>query len=362
MSIEVKKPERFTWDVPFEDEIPMAKVPPIPFMSENYCFTGIDAKSGLAFFLHMGRWVKNPAIFRELLLFYLPDGSYLLHQSFGRGDCSKGPFAACLSLTVEDPGRKIAIRFSGPIQRITPERLTNGREVPVSYDRLDLNLSFDANAPFWYFKETDNTTWSSWHTEQQGLVTGDIDHDGTRYAFNGRGYRDHSRGVRQLSEWRGHTWIQGQFEDGSSFAVYQLWQIIEGSEVEALSEAKILQENRFISAKVSATPRLFSTATAYEPFTLTLDSELGPMVINGKPLSIGLFSVAPGFSHFMPGIPVGVREFPMTCVEQPVEYRIGERTAYGWTERSYNRLDQELVFNASAVHELRAAKAARRDL
>ena len=333
------KPERFTWDVPLADEGPLEHLPDVPFASENYIYLGNDPNNRLAFMLHFNCWVKDPSIWREFITFYLPDGTILIHQGFGRGDCSKGPASAGARMVAHEPGKLIGLYYSGPVQHVGAGELADSPKPHVILDKFAFDLQFKGTLPYWYFPETVNTTWSNWHTEQHGLISGTLEYEGTQYEFDGVGYRDHSRGPRDLSPWRGHTWINGQFEDGSAFAIYQLWQIIDGQEVEALSECRITRGEENITAKVSQTPRLTSMANALDEYEIGLESSLGAKTLKGTPLAMSYLSVPPLYEQLMHGAGFGHREFPMVCVEQPARYELEGVTGYGWTERSFYRDD-----------------------
>ena len=337
--------EEFTWDVPLADETVLDPLPDVPHMSENFCYLGHDADSHLAYYVHIGRWIKDPEILRELLILWLPDGSVLWGQSFGRGDCSRGPSVACEKLVCEEPGKKIRILYNGPMQHIPLEQVASPIGRPTELDKVEVDLLFEASSPMWYYPQTDNSTWSKWHTEQLGKTRGSIKHIDKIYDFNGFAYRDHSRGPRYLPDLRGHTWIQGHFPEGDSFALYQMWVMIDGIEKEALSEAQIFKDGRFISAKVISHPRLTSSSNVMCDYELVLESELGRMEIIGKPQALAFFSYGSLMSHFLPSLSTGITDFQFNNVEQPSIFTCNGRTAVGHTERSFCRSEAEKVFD-----------------
>ena len=347
--MKVINPGHFEWDIPLADETLLETLPDVPHMSENFCYTGHDAESGLAYYVHIGRWIKDPEILRELLILWLPDGTVLWGQSFGRGDCSRGPAVACERLICEEPGKKIRIMYSGPMQPITPEQIVSPPGIPNALDKVEVNILFEGTSPTWYYPQTENTTWSKWHTEQLGKARGTIKHIGKNYDFNGIAYRDHSRGPRYLKDFRGHSWIQGHFPEGDSFALYQMWQIVDGVEKEALSEVQIYKDGEFIPARVISSPRLTSSANVIGDYELIIESRLGTMNIIGKPRGLAFFSYDTLMSHFITGIPTGNTEFFMTNVEQPSVFTCNGRNAVGHTERSYARINAELVFDPRLV-------------
>jgi hypothetical protein len=346
------KPEEFRWDVPLADEVLMETVPDIPYMSENFCFTGYDPVSRIGYYLHMGRWIGDPEVLREMLMVWLPNGSVLWAQAFGRGDCTLGPNVACGRLICEEPGKRIRIRYSGPMQLIRPAELVSPDPRPQVLHKVEVDLLFTGRWPSWYYPSTDNSSWARFHTEQLGGIKGFVQHRETKYAVDGVAYRDHSRGPRNLTDLRGHTWIQGQFPGGEAFCFYRVWLMVDGKEVQALSEAKILRDGRFVSARVTSAPRGSTSLDVLQDFDIELQSESGTMKMHAIPKALSFYSFGPTQSHYLPGIPYGALDFPLQNIEQPTEFRLDGKIGHGHTERSYYRADAE---SASDPAKLRAA-------
>jgi hypothetical protein len=343
--------EEFRWDVQLADETVLEALPDVPHMSENFCYTGYDPTNRLGYYVHIGRWIKDPQILREFLMLWLPNGDVLWAQGFGRGDCTRGPAVACERLLCEEPGRRIRVLYSGPMQLIPLAEIAAPSTAPTSLDKVEVDLLFEGTSATWYYPEADNTTWSRWHTEQLGKVGGTIRHVDAIHRFSGVGYRDHSRGPRYLEHFRGHSWIQGQFPEGDSFALYQMWQIIDGREVEALSEVKLHTNGEFVTARIISAPRLISSANVLGDYELVIEAPSGTMEITGIPRGLAFFSYGTLMSHFIPGIPTGNAEFFMTNVEQPSVFRCNGRTAIGHTERSYYRGHAERVFERGLLEQ-----------
>ena len=351
MSIQQLKGEELRWDVPFADETLMETVPDVPYMSENFCYTGYDPVSRVGFYVHMGRWIGDPEVLREFFMIWLPDGSVLWAQAFGRGDCMQGPNIACGRLIIEEPGKRIRIKYSGPMQLIPLEQVANPAPRAHVLDMVTLDLMFTGTAPCWYYPTTDNTTWSKFHLEQMGRATGQINHSGKKHNVDGVSYRDHSRGPRNLNDLRGHTWIQGQFPSGEAFCFYLLWMMVDGKEVQALSEGKLLKDGKFYPVRIVSVPRGSTSLDPLQNYEIVLESEFGTMNIEAIPQALSFFSFGRLQSHYLAGIPYGAVEFPLQNIEQPTEFRWNGKVGYGHTERSYWRADAE---SASDPAKLRA--------
>lgn len=352
MSTSLLNAEQLTWDVPFADETLMETVPDVPYMSENFCYSGFDPVSRIGYYVHMGRWIGDPEVLRELFMIWLPDGSVLWAQGFGHGDCTLGPQIACGRLIVEQPGKYIRIKYSGPMQLIPPAQLVTPEPRAKVLDMVELDVLFTGTAPCWYYPSTDNSSWAKFHIEQMGHATGFVTHRGIKHNVDGVTYRDHSRGPRNLTDVRGHTWIQGQFPGGEAFCFYQVWLLIDGKEVEALSEAKILKDGHFFPARIVSVPRGSTALDMLQNFTIVLESELGTTTIEAIPQALALYSFGRLQSHYLAGIPYGVLEFPLQNIEQPSEFHMNGKIGHGHAERSYYRADAE---SASDPGRLRAA-------
>ena len=329
--------EKFAWDVPLADESPFEPFPDIPTASENYWYTANNPKNRLAFFVSIGRWVKDTSVWRAYFTMILPDGTLLLSQAFGKGDCSRGPVSASIATVCQEPGKRVDLRFSGPVQHVPLHEIANPTPYPTVLDNLVMDLTFEGTAPMWYFPESKNTVWSNWHTEQTGMIKGSVVHNDKRYEFEGFAARDHSRGPRELNAWRGHTWLNGQLEDGSGFYIYQHWLVEDGVEVNSLGKAKIIRDSEYFDATVVSTPRLVSLDGVMNEFEIGLESEFGPITVRGFPRAMAFLSVMPSFSHFYPGIASGLKEWPMSVMEQPTRYEVNGRVGHGWAERSFYR-------------------------
>jgi hypothetical protein len=346
---------RFEPHVPAADELPLDHIPEIPWWSENYCFTGYDYANHVGYFVHLGRWIRDPTIWREEVYLFLPDGTLLTTCGFGRGDCSRGPSGAMLRLECEEPGRRWRIVYSGPVQHLRIGQLMRAPiPEPSRLELLEFNIAFEGGGPMWYFGERDNVTWGRWHVEQHGKIEGALRYGGSDYQVAGHGYRDHSRGPRQFSDFSGHCWIQGRFLDGDSFALYQMWHLLDAETAPSLAEANVVRRGEPLAAKIVTSPRLRSHESALLEAELVLDLPQEQMQIKCIPLTNLIFSFPPDLSHLRLGIPFGDRGWPFTTFEQPALFFCGDRKAEGWMERSFRR--EEICFDSEAVSQLAAAR------
>ena len=341
--------------ITLKEELPSANVPDIPTWSENYCWTGYDYKNHVGYWLHLGRWIEDPNIWREEVIVYLPDGTLLVRRSFGRSNIANGVEGALLRFVCDEPGMRWRIQYSGPAQRVTLGELLRA---PLPHGRmldfLNIDLEFTGNAPVWLFPDHDNTTVGRWHYEQHGKVTGKIRYGSDNYAFAGHGYRDHTRGPRELSPVNGHCWVQGRFADGDAFSIYHLWHIEEGQDHEVLSIARVERAGKTLEAKIIASPRIHSHQTALGIGELVLElPDKSRMVFECIPLTTMILAMHGRNSHLMFGAMLGDTGWPTPLFEQPAIFNCNGRRAEGWIERSYRRND--VAFDQHEVNKIYAS-------
>src|ERR1700761_4130002 len=97
------------------DDRPQKKPYPTErFWTENYCYTGFDPKSGVGMWLHSGRWILDPDIWREVVILRFPDGTVAAHRGYGNATVSPdGPGGPNLVIRVAEQGRRHILGFDG---------------------------------------------------------------------------------------------------------------------------------------------------------------------------------------------------------------------------------------------------------
>lgn len=267
------------------EELPVTELPREPHWSENYCFEGYDEARNIGFWLHLGRWPRNPAVWREQLWAYWPDGTYSIMRGFGAHPVEKGAGGALLRLSCSEPG-EWRIRFDGPTRVTTTRRMAEPAANYLSdgpYAAVGVDLAFSANHPAWNFGDVlKNENWSRFHYEQHGRVRGTMrfaapDKPQQSFQVDCGGYRDHSRGPRELSTFGGNYWIHGQFPNGRAFSLMHVWKNEGGKRVPAFSQAVVFEGGRLYPATFGDLPLISNKYKPSREFQLTLNSELGVM-------------------------------------------------------------------------------------
>jgi hypothetical protein len=256
-----------------QDELPAPAQHEVENWSENYCFDAFDPLSGLGFWLHLGRWSKQPDLWREQTKIFMPDGTFVVWKTLGAaGESQAGPGAATLSARCVRPGDEWVLRFDGAGRRVTRDQLLSGALADGPLCRLQFEWTFRSTGrPAWGLgADAERQIWATSHYEQHGRVSGEVRVDGDLYRMDGgSGFRDHSRGPRMLTDLQRHLWTHGQFSDGTAFALFHMR--VRDSERD-LRRACLIDETGIHEATLAHEPPFASSVSDVgKPFSVTLD-------------------------------------------------------------------------------------------
>jgi hypothetical protein len=292
------------------DEYPIAEIPPEQWWSENFAAEFACFKTRTAVFYSLGRWHSDPTLWREVILLSLPDGTIAHYRGYGRNGSPTSAGGALSTYAILEPGRAMRLTFDGPmIKSTTKDLVERGTRVGPAA-RCKIDLLFEAAGPLWNMKGDSvqaATMAGSIHIDQVGSASGRIEFDETAYDIeNAYTIRDHSRGVRVLSHYAGHNWLNGLFPSGRAFYLYAM-KAPDGSV--GMSNAAVSQGDTLYPAKVIATEFMPDENGWGKPHTLVLDSELGEMTIE--------------FAEVLSSFPVGLITPFDTCAGSPTNYDTG---------------------------------------
>lgn len=318
----------------WEDELPVKNLPDDPAFRENYCFWGYDRERAVGFWVHMGRWPLDNRIWREQVLVYLPDGDYLVHRAWGLRESDRGPASALLDLVCVAPGKQWQLRYRGPARRTTTAEVHAGGLMEGPQALLDMSITFSSTLPMWDLsKDIGNQDWASSHMEQNGRVTGSFEYAGESVKMDGFGWRDHSRGPRNMSAHYRHVFINGNLPENRTFALTYLEAVQDDVVTQTLEKGVIWSEGKIFPAHTPNPPYLDpGVIPPPDRFSMTLVSELGEMQIDAyTPCSLPHTSskeynvydgIARGLGHVL-------------CYEQGTIFTVNGQQFDGHTERSH---------------------------
>ncbi|PHR62232.1 MAG: hypothetical protein COA43_00915 [Robiginitomaculum sp.] len=263
----------------------------------------------------------------------VPDHPPLFYRGYGRGATPHGPGGGVSQYTITKPEKEGHLTFRGPVWERCEDNRFLLEEPPV--DVCEIDVTFTGVAPLWDMKGSSveaATQIGSLHTEQIGCGSGSVKYKGKTYVLdNSYAIRDHSRGVRDMTHFGAHAWLNGRFSSGRSFHVYAARAQGQAVGELGMSNAVIFEGQKQYDAKVLAVELLTSTDISQSSHTLSLESDLGIMNIKiTKPID--------SFPYFMV-MPFDTTVNPVkskncaTMIDEAVHMEWEGLEGVGWSER-----------------------------
>lgn len=318
------------------DEYPITAMPDTPWWSENYALMASDTEAGLGLFFGAGRWHGDLGVWRELLTIALPEGRNVFAKTYGRGGDTKGPGGGFAKLDVLEPGRKLALRYDGPLWESSSADLFEHGFRDGAVKRGTVDMIFESDQPIWNMKG-DSVAASSLagaiHIEQIGVTTGTVTYGDERYEFRqGFSIRDHSRGPRDVERYKAHIWTQGHFA-GPDVSYYIYAMALRGMDTLGMSNAAVMQGGKTYPATVRSINIPDSRESTRGLNRIELESELGIMAIETTAY----------INHVVTGMVlpydtiIGGRagQNAAVIIDGPVRIRWDGHDGLGWTERGF---------------------------
>ena len=324
-------------DIKTENEYPLTNKPGTPLWSENFALVFNDPVNKVSALFGVGTWYLDTSVWRENFAVTLPDGQVLVGRQFGRNTHDGVVSAAFLRYEIVEPEKKVRLAYDGPVWSYRIEELLRQGAIGGKAQRLQLTLDFDAIAPIWDMHaghKSDKTGLAgAMHTEQLGRCNGVLKINDTeiqiRDAF---GNRDHSRGARDIGNYRNHCWIQGSFPGGRCFQLYVIrMHHIEGI---AMSNALVTQDGVQYPATVEQVEFVESSDDRRKPHTVVLKSALGEMTLRATSLYATIPVVTTSPFNLTMGI---VKEPHALMFDEPMTVEWNGQTGYGWSERGFSK-------------------------
>lgn len=315
------------WEGPFPD---------IPNWSENFCLAGFDPVSGVGLWFHIGRWRRDLTMFREMVIIRLPDGSVISHRAIGNALAARdGPGGPHLAVRVVESGHRLTYHFRGGVMRV-PARVMlddivgDGLRVPLTFD-----LEFSSNADIWDLHKVGSLQdfLPAGHIEQPGRLTGEIRVGTEVYAFDAMANRDHSLGARDNIDLHSHQWLQGYFENGVSFMLFDGRTAKDGKIV--FSEAIVYEGDTGFPARIAHIERCEHVSDDERPIRTVLEYANGKLEIDTVAYRGSSYISLSSPNDQYVGVYKDDRGTVMACDEQSVMLRLnGNIAGYGCYERT----------------------------
>lgn len=309
--------------------------PDLPHWSENFCLAAYDPACGVGLWLHLGRWRKDLNLWRETVVVNWPDGTVSAQRGFGNVlTCEDGPGGSNLAVRVIVPGRQFSYAYLGGALRVSSGAMREGLQRDGVRQRLEIALEFESDAGIWdmHREAAKQEFLGTGHIEQPGRVTGVVAIGDERFAFDGMGNRDHSMGPRNTPTLESHQWLQGYFENGIRFMLYD--GMLRGSSEPVFSSAAVYEGDTFFEASVEYPWRIGTADDARKDFGFSLHYANGTLDVAteaiGEPACLSF--TAPN-DIYVGVYPAG--DPPLTLLEQSTLFRLNGKVAgFGRLERT----------------------------
>jgi hypothetical protein len=317
--------------------------PPVERWAENLLFALYDPGHDVGLWLHLGTMPTNWELWEDRALVALPAGAGALTQrSYFRTPPEQRPAAANLAFECVEPYGRWRITFDGvgvltPYETMRRQLVTDGPREPFTID-----LDVECTTPVWDLHaaaahETGKgsmqaQSWAREHYEQLYRATGTVTLPTGSVAFEGTGWRDHSRGPRgadNSATWGGHV-IMGAYLPGSGRAV-GLCRYYHPQGGVTLEAGYVVVDQTLHHAQVLDASRLTELRKAGEELRFGLQSDLGELRIDAV-TTTSLFTMLRRSVHYYGIDPTG--EFGMVYVLNWARFDWDGEEAYLYVERA----------------------------
>lgn len=205
------------------DDLPRSVFPTdIPFWSESFAFWAYPSENDFDLYVHYQRQVKDPGIWKGMLILLLDNDEALVTRAFGRQFDPTGPGPSGMYGVCEEPGKRWRFHFDSAAMRVKQSDMWKGVLVDSIVEPLKVDVEFEAMAPLWCLdpdnlKSQDANAMMHMHFEQAYRTKGVLKFGGEVREFAGFGYRDHSYGPRNYKKMGESQIVYGMFPSNRAF-------------------------------------------------------------------------------------------------------------------------------------------------
>ena len=266
---------------------------PDPTWVENYQWLATDA-DGVGFICHIGTHIADPRLWHVVTAVSLPGGAVYVAKSCGESpDRNNTAGTAIHGATCTTAFEDWTVSANGGFQPTDFPELGAGLLTDRKTTPVRARLRFEAFGRVWDPGEVaGHPEIGHFHYEQPIRVTGTIEIDGTERSFDGYGYRDHSRGPREMGDVERSWWCNGVFPSGRTFCSLTL----QRRNGDRMAIGAILHADGSIEpAALTSEPALHNAA--HEPYDISLtlcDSDGVEHAIEGTVTGGGTWSIVGG--------------------------------------------------------------------
>jgi len=318
-------------------EYPLEARPETPLWSENFALAITDPQNRVYALYCIGTWYHDTSVWRENLAVALPDGKIVVARHFGRNTAGPVVSASLSKYEITEVNKKVRLSYSGPVWTYSFQDLLRYGANAGKTKQLTLDVAFEATTPIWdmhagHGKDPTGLA-GAMHIEQLGRCDGTLRFDSHETLIrNAQSCRDHSRGSRDVTNYRNHCWINGTFSGGRSFHLYVFkMHYIEGT---ALSCATVVQDNVHYPATIEQIAYVDGPEDFGILHSFLLRSALGDMRIAVKEV---LATIPESMTSPYNDIIGVVRDSHALLFEEPIRIECNGESGFGWCERGFSK-------------------------
>ena len=225
-----------------------------------------------------------------------------------------------------EPFHRWEFRYDGPARRVPNTLLYAGGLPQGREERLQIELTIDSVKPIWDLASTHTSDhdWGSTHDQQLSDVHGRIDSDDGEVRFDGAGWRDHSRGARDIGGIAGHTILGAWFADDDRGFVATHIHTVDGAQLRA--------GRLFVGADEAALA--LELPAVEDPRNLPTTFDI--LLPGGQTVNVAVQQSAPITMQSPNHLSIGLIDEPGSLIisEGQARFTWDGRVGYGYVERS----------------------------
>lgn len=298
-----------------------------PLWSETYLWCAYDPDHRIGVYMHQGTAFFDTTVWRSTITVCLPNGQMVIAKHYGRVTPPKTTGCDALGVTFDAPLRRYTVRLDGACQivtrdanrtRLATDGVPRGAKIELVFEAVNDLLNHGV------------VHWGRLHHNQHCRVTGRLSVGGEEYGFSGPGYRDHSRGPRDLSEYVGSDFIWAQFPSGATVIAADIFFRTPDF------DKKYCLVNRggvYRPVEIVSMPVLTDAAADPKAVLFQIDEGDGPVDITGE------IHQAINFTHKLPGTELCLgtelttnSPTDMVVIDCWTTYRWGDEVGHGLCE------------------------------
>jgi hypothetical protein len=297
-------------------EYVLAQEPDVPHWAENLLFAMYDPTNDVGLWLHLGTIPNRWHLWEDRVLITLPgDAGVLTSRSYHQTPPERRPGAGNLYFECLEPFRRWRVSAEALGIRTSYDEMQTQLVRDGPKDHFQIELDITCRTPVWDLHAAAqqstgrgsmrDQSWASEHYEQLYTAVGHVSLPTGDIAFEGTGWRDHSRGPRgggTGAPWGGHV-IMGAYFPGSDRGIGLCRYYAPGGGV-TLEGAYVSQRGVMHHAEVVDATRLDELRKDGEVLRFAARSDLGDVELEAQ-TTTSLWTMLKRSTHYYGIDPTG---------------------------------------------------------